>query len=200
MIMRIILAAALILLAILPFSAADAQQRTMILIPGAGGPVPIDFLMRNRGRFAGAGFETRVATSAGSAVQAARNAKKRGRRVIIVGMSRGGNGAAGAIARGAPADGVVFVSAGLRRVANILGSPSRLPATLIVHHRYDECRLTSPRGVRFFRRWAGGKVRVRWIRTDGAFDRRPCGPRGAHGFFRKDGPAVSAIISFARSR
>ena len=45
-----------------------------------------------------------------------------------------------------------------------------------------------------------GEPALPWIATTGGPDDRPCQPRGAHGFFMQDGPAISAIVGFIRSR
>ena len=192
---------ALLGLALFPSMALAQQKGTVVvLIPGSGGPVPNDFAMRNQGRIGAAGFETKVAVTAGEAAAAASAAKSQGRTAVFVGMSRGANVAASALASGAPAAGVVFVSGNLREVAARLGSPAKLPAALIVHHRNDACASTPPSGVDFLQKWSGGKARVSWISNTGAAAPNPCGPHGAHGFFKNDGAAVSAIIGFIRSR
>jgi hypothetical protein len=94
---------------------------------------------------------------------------------------------------------VVFVSADLATVTSLLGAPAKLPPTLVVHHRHDGCRMTPPTAVGPFVSWSGGRARVRWIDTTGP-DSDPCRASSAHGFYRNDGPAVSAIIGFIRSR
>jgi hypothetical protein len=182
--------------------AAWAQQGgpVAILMPGAGGVHPMDFLVRNQGQIRGAGIETRVTTSSSEAAGIARAERQKGRKVVIVGMSKGTLDTARALAAGAPANGAVFVAGNLRGVASILGSPASLPPALVVHHRNDACDRTPPSGVGFFQGWGRGRVSVRWIATQGSADGRPCGPRGAHGFYMQDGPAVSAIVGFIRSR
>lgn len=189
--------AALVLTSITAF--AQQGRPVAILIPGAGGPVPIDFLMRNQRAIGGAGIETKVATSPREAAAIAKAERKAGRKVVIVGMSRGAAMAANALASGAPVNGVVFVSGPLDNVRNRLGSAARLPRALVVHHRQDGCDRTSPRAVPGFISWSRGKARVAWINTSGTPARNPCGPRGAHGFYMQDGPAVSAIVNFIKS-
>ena len=179
---------------------AQAQKTVAILLPGAGGAVPQDFLVRNKARFDGAGFDTVVTTSTSGAVAAANAAQQSGRKAVIVGMSRGAPQAASALASGAKVAGVVFVSGVYGEVISNLGSPQVLPPTLVVHHRADQCPLTTPELAERFVRWARGKASIRWINTVGAPDGRPCAPFGAHGFFQQDGPAVAAIVSFIRSR
>ena len=172
--------------ALLVFSMSTASaQSAAILIPGAGGPAPIDFLMRNMDAFSRAGIEPIVATSPQQAVAFSQKLKAANRRVFLVGMSRGGMMASGAIAAGAKVDGVVFVSTGLGAVRQRIGSPAQLPSTLVVHHRNDDCHLTSPQEVTGFVQWSGGRARVAWIDTQGREPPNPCGPRGAHGFYTR---------------
>jgi dienelactone hydrolase len=187
-----------------PIASAQQGRPVAILMPGAGGGTPNDFLVRNRSKISGASIETRLTTSPGEAAEIARSERQKGRKVVIVGMSLGSLHAAQALAAGAPANGVVFVSGMLTGVASTLGSPAKLPPALIVHHRSDACPKTPPSGVAYLQQWSGGKARVAWISTTGTPPPGPkggvCRPFGAHGFFAKDGPAVSAIVGFIRSR
>lgn len=182
-------------------SAVAAQSGNYaILMPGAGGAVPIDFLIRNRDSFDRAGVATKVTTSPGEAVSLAKSAEQNGHRVILIGMSRGTIDVAKALAAGAPADAVVFVSGNYKDVVETLGSPGALPNTLAVHHSADKCGKTRPEGARRFINWSRGKASIRWINTTGTASKNPCGPTGAHGFFRQDEPAVSAVIDFIQSQ
>jgi hypothetical protein len=188
-----------------PALARAQQARTVaILMPGAGGIQPNDFLVRNQSKIRAAGIDTRLTTSPSEAAEIARTERQKGRKVVIVGMSKGALHAGQAIAAGATANGVVLVSGMLSDAASAMGTPANLPATLIVHHRKDECRFTLPSTVRTFQAWSGGKARVTWINTTGqpppGPKGDPCRPFGAHGFFVQDGPAVSAIVGFIRSR
>ena len=186
-----------------------AQKRStgaaVVLVPGAAGAAPNDFLIRNQEGFARAGLTTAVATSAGQAVSVTSSLTAQGLAVTLVGMSAGTPTVAEALAAGAPASRVVFVAGTLmpgsaqRSVVAALGTPERLPPTLVVHNRNDDCRLTPPEAVPEFIRWSGGRARVRWI-SSGAGPGPPCGAMSAHGFFGNDGPAVAAIASFARGR
>lgn len=190
-------------------SSGFAQGRpagvAVILVPGAGGPVPSDFLMRNQQTLASYGLATAVATSASQAASTASSLKAQGASVVLVGMSAGTPTVAEALALGAPADKVVFAAGTLmpgyaqRSVADSLGSPGRLPPTLVLHHRRDECRLTPPEAVGQFVRWSGGRARVRWI-DGGTNAGQPCGPMSAHGFYGRDDQAIAAIASFAGGR
>lgn len=180
-----------------PVSAQGARPLA-ILLPGAGGAIPSDVLIRNLERFRAAGFDVTVATSAGEAAAHLSNERSTRRRIVFVSMSRGGNFAARALASGARPDGVVFVSTNLPEIADILGSPTALPSTLIVHHRRDACPLTPPEAVPGFVNWSGRKARTAWVNNSGAPVPNPCGPFGAHGFFREDGAAMAAILAFVR--
>jgi len=80
-----------------------AQGKTVILMPGAGGATPIDFLVRNQNRIGGAGVSVIVTTSSGEAASLSQAEAAKGRKVILVGMSRGTIDVANAIASGAMA-------------------------------------------------------------------------------------------------
>ena len=68
---------------------AVAQGKVAILMPGAGGAVPIDFLGRNQGRIGGPGVSVIVATSSSEAASISLSEAGKGRKVVLVGMSRG---------------------------------------------------------------------------------------------------------------
>jgi predicted esterase len=195
------------LLALLSAPAALAQPRGvhLVLIPGAGGASPNDFLIRNRAALEGRGFSTSVATTAALAADAARSAAADGRKTVIVGMSAGAPAAAEAATAGAPVAGVVFVSGILmpnpRRPSaqEALPDPRRLPPALVVHNAQDECPLTSPEAARAFVAWTGGRARLRMLNVPGP-PAPPCGPMGAHAFVGGEGVAVAAPAEFARSR
>ena len=179
-------------------SPADAAN-VAVLMPGSSGIVPGDFLVRNEGRFRAAGIRTILTTSPSSAAEAVAAEIAQGRKIVMVGMSKGTVDVASALASGARPSGVVFVSGIHSRVMATLGSPRVLPATLVVHHSHDVCRFTLPSDASRFVAWSGGKARIQWINTTGEPSSNSCNAQGAHGFFRQDGPAVSAIISFVKS-
>ena len=176
-----------------------AAANVAVLMPGSSGIVPGDFLVRNEGRFRGAGIRTIMTTSPSSAAEAIAAETSQGRKIVIVGMSKGAVDVASALASGARPTGAVFVSGIHSMVMATLGSPSRLPPTLVVHHSQDACRRTPPSDASSFVAWSGGKARMQWINTTGQPSANPCNAQGAHGFFRQDGPAVSAIIGFVKS-
>ena len=167
---------------------ALAQSKVAILMPGSAGAVPNDFLVRNKDRIGGKGVSTVVTTSSG------------GRKVVLVGMSRGAIDVAAALAAGAKVNGLVIVSGMYREAQARLGSPGLLPRTLLVHNKYDTCRFTLPEFASQFVAWSGGRASVRWVNVQGPEVPKVCGPMGAHGFYRQDGGAVAAINSFIRSR
>ncbi|HEY4774992.1 MAG TPA: hypothetical protein VIH40_09240 [Xanthobacteraceae bacterium] len=200
--MQAIMAIAAVVISLLVGSNSAIAQgsRLAILMPGAGGVHPNDFMVRNEGRIRAAGIDTVVTTSPSQAASIAQAETAKGRKVVIAGMSRGAAHAAAALAAGAKVNGVVFVSGVFGEVRANLGSPALLPRTLVVHHVADACPATSPELAKDFVQWAQGKAAIRWINTRGTPVGRNCGPRGAHGFFMQDGPAVAAIVGFIRSR
>lgn len=172
-----------------------------ILMPGSGGIHPGDFLVRNEDNFKRAGIRTIVTTSPSTAAQAVAAEAAQKRKLVIVGMSRGAADAAEALAAGARPAGLVLVSGVYGRVIPALrNNPDLLPATLVVHHARDICKFTLPGAANEFVAWSRGKARVHWINTTGEPSSNPCNARGAHGFFRQDGPAVAAIVAFIKSR
>jgi hypothetical protein len=150
---------------------AASAANIAVLMPGSGGIVPGDFLVRNEARIKAAGIRTILTTSSATAAQTVAAEAAQGHKVVIVGMSKA-----------------------------TLGTPDKLPATLVIHHSSDGCKFTLPSGATEFVTWARGKARLQWINTDGEPSSNPCNAQGAHGFFRQDGPAVSAAIAFIRSR
>src|SRR5262249_3742096 len=191
---RSVLLASVCVFACLGETSPAAAANVAVLMPGSGGITPNDFLVRNEGRFRGAGIRTIMTTSSSSAAAAIAAETSQGRKIVIVGMSRGAIDVASALASGARPSGAVFVSAIHSSVMATLGSQDRLPATLVVHHSHDACRRTPPDGASSFVAWSGGRARLQWISTTGQPSANPCNPHGAHGFFHQDGPAVSAII------
>jgi len=176
-----------------------AAANVAVLMPGSSGIVPGDFLVRNEGKIQGAGIRTIMTTSPSSAAQTVATETAQGRKIVMVGMSKGTVDVASALASGARPSGVVFVSGIHSRVIATLGSPDKLPPTLVVHHSHDICQFTLPSAATIFVGWSRGKANVQWINTTGEPSQNPCNAQGAHGFFKQDGPAVSAIIGFIKS-
>lgn len=122
--------------------------------------------------------------------------------VTVIGTSRGTLRAAEGVAAGARPDALVLSSGFLsaesgsgQNVVNILGSPSRLPRTLVIHHRQDGCRVTRPAGVNPFVRWAAGRARVVWV-DGGVSVGNPCKASAYHGFNGLDGRVVALAAGF----
>jgi hypothetical protein len=80
-------------------------------------------------------------------------------------------------------------------VMSILGSPSALPRTLVIHHRQDGCKATLPAGVEPFIKWSAGRARVSWV-SGGGDEGDACEARAHHGFNGLDGQIVGLAGSF----
>ena len=175
---------------------AGKPRATAILVPGAGGAVPSDFLIRNRAALEQKGIATIVAQDGVAAAVA-----RAGHPVVVIGMSKGTPTAA---AGSSQADGLVLVSGMLMpgpaplSVKAAVGSPSALPRTLIVHNPDDPCALTPASGVAAFQAWSG-RAQVAWIRSGPGLG-KPCGPFSGHGFAGNDAAAVAAIANFILAR
>lgn len=122
--------------------------------------------------------------------------------VTVIGTSRGTLRAAEGIAAGAHPDALVLTSGFLsadsgsgQNVVAILGSPSRLPRTLVIHHRQDGCRFTQPAGVAPFIKWSAGRARVVWV-DGGVSVGNPCQAKAYHGFNGLDGRVVGLAAGF----
>lgn len=171
---------------------------------GSIGQLAKNQLVRTREAYVAKGLAVLVVDADVDLAQAVDYMAKIKRPVTVIGTSRGTLRAARGIARGARPDGLVL-SAGFltvasgendKNVAGILGAPAKLPPTLVIHHRNDECRFTKPAGVAPFVAWAAGKARVTWL--DGGGSRGdPCQAMSHHGFLGLDNQVVSAAATFA---
>src|SRR6266478_2073266 len=142
----------------------NAPRASVILLPGGDGAInagdngdinglKLNQLVRTRHVYAARGLAVLVAdagTDLKSAVQYMAAIK---RPVMVIGTSRGTLRAAEGIARGARPDALVLTSGFLsaesgsgQNVMSILGSPSSLPRTLVIHHSQDSCRATLAAG------------------------------------------------------
>jgi dienelactone hydrolase len=207
MIHRLAVAAICLIAGVTPSVAQSPRQPSaLVLIPGAGGAHPSDFLVLSTGLFQSAGLQTEMTTSASQAASLVADFKARGMRVTLVGMSLGAVTAAQALAAGARPDRVVFAAGGLLppgtpngSVRDTLGDPALLPPTLVLHHREDACRLTPPEAIPEFIRWTRGRARASWI-VGGGGPGFPCRPNTPHTFTGRERAAAGAIINFARGR
>jgi hypothetical protein len=188
---------------------------SVILVPGGDGVLGItpegaitrlrgNQLVRTRRSYAASGFATLTIDQGVDLSAAVQYMRAIAKPVVVVGTSRGTLRAAsfvsGASGAGRP-DGLVltagFYGAG-QSVQSAVGSPDRLPPTLVVHHRKDACRLTRAEDVAAMQQWGGSRVRVVWL--DGGPGGEPaCEARSYHGFAGIDGQVVSAVVRFARS-
>jgi hypothetical protein len=190
-----------------------APRASVILLPGGSGAINAgdngdinglkgNQLVRTRHAYAARGLAVLVAdagTDLNSAVQYMAAIK---RPVTVIGTSRGTLRAAEGIARGARPDALVLTSGFLnaesgsgQNVMSILGSPSSLPRTLVIHHRQDSCRATLPAGVEPFVKWSAGRARAVWV-SGGASEGDPCEARAYHGFNGLDGQVVGIAAGF----
>lgn len=187
-------------------TAKAPSPAALVLIPGAGGAWPRDFLVLSTTYFEAAGLNTVMTTSAAEASRFVADLQSRGFRVTLVGMSLGAVTAAQAVASGSRPDRLVLAAGGLLppgtpngSVVGTLGNPSQLPQTLVLHHRDDACPMTSPSAVEDFVRWSRGRAKVVWVSGGGGFG-PPCRPNTPHTFTGRENVAASAIVQFAKQR
>jgi len=190
-----------------------APRASVILMPGGDGNIAAgtggtigrlkgNQLVRTRKAYAAHGLAVLVVDADVNLKAAVDYMRKIKTPVTVIGTSRGTLRAAQGIAAGAHPDALVltsgFLTAGSgsgENVAAILGSPARLPRTLVIHHRQDGCRFTQPAGVAPFIAWAGGRARVVWL-DGGVSVGNPCKARAYHGFNGLDGRVVGLAAGF----
>jgi hypothetical protein len=194
-----------------------APAGSLILLAGGDGRLDIgpggsfahlrgNQLVRTRHAYAARGFAVLVPDLGVDLSAAVAFMAKIKRPVTVVGTSRGTQRAAEGLAQGARPDALVLTSGFLspqsgqgvhRSVIALLGSPARLPRTLVIHHRQDNCRFTLPSGVEPFIKWSGGRARVVWL-DGGTSSGNPCEARAHHGFNGLDAQVVATVSAFAR--
>lgn len=161
-------------------------------------------LVRTREDYVRAGFAVLVPDVKVDIGVAVAELRKISNRVAILATSRGSIRAAQAIANGVNPDALILTAAVLGpnrkwpSVPQIIGNPSRLPPTLIIHHRHDTCFVTLPSEVEPFLAWAGGRAKVIWI-TGGIDEGDACQGRGHHGFAGRDSEVVRSVVRFVVS-
>ena len=111
-------------------------------------------LVRTRHAHAARGLAVLVADAGTDLTSAVQYMAAIKRPVTVVATSLGTIRAARGIANGARPDALVLTSGFLSQesgvgynVMSIIGSPSSLPRTLVIHHTQDTCRNTLPSGV-----------------------------------------------------
>ena len=190
-----------------------SPRASVILMPGGSGAINAgpggqigalggNQLVRTRQAYKQRGLAVLVADSSTDLSAAIAYMAAIKRPVTVIATSRGTLRAAEGIARGARPDALVLTSGFLSaesgsgsNVMSILGSPSALPRTLVIHHRSDGCRVTLPAGVDPFVKWASGRARVAWL-SGGASEGDACEARSHHGFNGQDGQVVGLAGGF----
>ena len=190
-----------------------SPRGSVILMPGGDGRISVNSegevlslignqLVRTRGSYASRGLAVLVVDAGVNLAAAVDYMAAIKRPVVVVATSRGTQRAAQGIAAGAKPDALVLTSGFLSpesgagiSVISILGSPERLPRTLVIHHREDGCRFTQPAGVDPFIKWSQGRARVAWV-SGGPEIGDPCEAGGHHGFAGLDGQVVGLAGGF----
>ncbi len=191
----------------------EKPKGSVVLMPGGDGRIKVGYngairrlrnnqLVRTRYAYAKRGFAVLVIDAGVNLALAVKTMRMVKSPVIVIATSRGTLRAAQGLAEGARPDALVL-TAGLltndsgsgQNVANILGSPAKLPRTLVIHHRRDGCRVTRPAGVAPFVKWARGKARAVWL-DGGSNSGNPCKARAHHGFAGLDARVVSVSATF----
>lgn len=191
----------------------NAPRASVILMPGGSGAIDAgangeinglrgNQLVRTRSSYVRSGLAVLVVDAGVNLAGAVQYMAAIKRPVTVIATSRGTVRAAQGIAAGARPNALVLTSGLLspesgsgENVESILGSPSLLPRTLVIHHRQDGCSKTLPAGVDPFIRWSGGRARVVWLSggTDGG---DACEAFAHHGFNGLDGQVVGLAASF----
>jgi hypothetical protein len=192
-----------------------SPRGSVILMPGGDGAIGVgdngtitrllgNQLVRTRQAYVARGLAVLVIDAGTKLDDAVKYMASIKRPVTVVATSRGTLRAAQGIAHGAHPDALVLTAGFLSsesgsadNVQAILGSPARLPPTLVIHHRRDSCQMTLPAGVDPFVRWSAGKARAVWL--DGGTSTGPaCEARAYHGFNGLDGAVTAAAAGFRR--
>jgi hypothetical protein len=179
-------------------------RATAILFAGGDGYLGIDAggsisalsnnqLVRTRQNYARMGIATLTVDRGVDLQSAAQFMRKLGGPLSFVGTSRGSLRAAEGLSE--HPDRLVLTSGLLYQVESVIGSPSTLPATLVLHHRQDGCKESPPSGVEPFQQWGGARVKVVWL-DGGENEGNPCQAKAFHGFNGLDTQVVSVVGRF----
>jgi hypothetical protein len=193
----------------------EAPRASVILLPGGDGAIRAgdhgdihglvgNQLVRTRHAYAALGLAVLVADADTDLKSAVDYMAAVQRPVTVIATSNGTRRAAQGIARGARPDALVLTSGFLspesgatNNMMSILGSPSALPPTLVIHHREDGCAFTKPAGVEPFINWSAGKAQASWL-SGGVDEGDPCQARGHHGFNGLDREVVELAAGFRK--
>lgn len=192
---------------------SKAIHASVILMPGGNGAIRAgdhgdihgllgNQLVRTRHAYAARGLAVLVVDADVNLASAVQYMAAIKRPVTVIATSRGTQRAARGIAAGARPNALVLTSGFLSaesgssdNVESILGSPTLLPRTLVIHHREDACRFTLPAGVEPFIKWSAGRAHVRWV-SGGGNQGDACQAFAHHGFNGLDGQIVGMAGSF----
>lgn len=191
----------------------EQPKASVILMPGGDGKVDIGYdgavgnmhdnlLVRTRFEYAERGLAVLVIDAKVDLKLAVDTMRRIKSPVTVIASDRGTLRAAQAIADGAQPDALVLISGILteqsgekENVAGILGTPTRLPATLVIEHRQDECEFSQPAGIVPFIKWSEGRASAAWL--DGGHNGGAlCGVLSHHGLAGLDARVVDASASF----
>jgi hypothetical protein len=186
---------------------------SVILIPGGDGRIEVGYdgaiqrlrnnqLVRTRFAYAARGLAVLVVDAEVDLTLAVDVMRRVKSPVTVIAGGHGTLRAAKGIADGARPDALVLVSGALTdasggnpNVAKILGTPDRLPPTLVIQHRQDKCDFSRPAGVAPFIKWTDGRARAVWL--DGGHNGGdPCDGQAHHGFAGLDARVVAVSAAF----
>jgi len=177
-------------------------RASAVLVPGKGGVIPNDPLLRNQAALNAKGIATLTVPHGTSLIQAVDYMRKVKAPVALIGVSAGVSFAARGVGRGAKPDTLVLISGALMSpgtrpvpAQELLKTPTVLPPTLVMANRKDACDVTPVAAVEPFVAWSQGRATVQWIGGRGS-ERDPCGPDSAHGFMGADAEVVDGIVRF----
>lgn len=174
----------------------DNPTASIVLMPGGGGLSENDPLQRLRKKLAAEGFAVLSVDKKTNIRAAMRRMSEEAKPVYLAAVSQGVMKVGGMLSTGQfKIKKLVLIAGDLKFVQKKVGDPDKLPLTLVLHHRYDRCKKTPPSSVKAFKKWAGNKVKVIWLKG-GKNNGNPCGPDSFHGLAGLDGQTVSAITDF----
>jgi hypothetical protein len=185
---------------------AGKASAGLVLLTGGDGYIGIsgngditsqgNWIVRTRGAYARSGIASILLDGGADPAKAVELMRTIAPRVVVVAMSRGSLKVPALL--GTRPDGIVLASSFLDDVQSEIGSASRLPPTLVIHHRQDGCSETLPDLVEPFQAWAGSRARTIWI-EGGSSTGNPCRAQAYHGFIGRENAVVSSIVGFTRS-
>jgi hypothetical protein len=186
---------------------------SVVLMPGGDGSINAgangeinslkeNELVRTRNAYLAQGIAVLVVDADTDLAQAVQFLRQFKEPVTVIATSRGTIRAAAGISRGAKPNALVLTSGFLTQqsgsvpnVSSILGTPDRLPPTLVIHHRSDTCKFTQPAGVEPFILWSAGRARAVWL-SGGISVGDPCQALAYHGFNGLDDEVVRLAAGF----